>query len=152
MSKGPQITDLPIWSDCPFWELVPEEIEIRLGVFGGEAVPGRGGEQTVLAFWWSKYQLHIAMDFDSLDPTSMDKTVEVVISNLTGAQFNKEYPGIFDMIIKARVNQTMGHPIPSSLLPAIARMEELDRLIPRAVRAHSSPSAASAGVEGELSS
>lgn len=140
-SSAPSVLDLPIWDDCPFWELVPEEIEIRLGEMHGNQV---------LAFWWPKHQLHITMDFETLDLESMDKTVEVVISNLTGAQFNKEYPGIFDMILKARLNQTMGHPIPSSLLPAIARMEELDRLIPRAKP--SSPHAVSVGVESELSS
>lgn len=122
-----QVTDFPIWDDCPFRDRVPACIEIR---------KGKSGEQTVLAFWWPEFEFHVDMDADKLeldDPDELSKMLEVVMGNLTGAVFNKEFPGRFAETLEARaLFAVKGKKIPLHLLRPIQRLEELDKLIPRA--------------------
>lgn len=107
------VTDVPIWESCPYRDKVPAEIEIR-------------ADADSVVFWWPRYELHVgcsrgyASESDCLGP---------VLGNLTGAVFEKEFPGMFPEMIKIRYGVPIDEIIkmPQNLAAAFARFEELEK-------------------------
>jgi hypothetical protein len=75
------VTDLPIWTDCPFRERVPDNIEIRRGVMFG---------LDTLVLWDSRGQRHVDLHAGDLgidDPAfDWSRILEPALSMLAAAQ------------------------------------------------------------------
>lgn len=84
------VTELPVWADCPFRSIVPDRYEIRKSS-GVVVLIGRSGEDI----------FHVALSDEG--QTINDKTVLAMVRNLGGFIFNHEHPGEHMRLIKARV-------------------------------------------------
>lgn len=63
------VTDLPLWTDCPF--RVPKDIEVRRGKTAGD-------EPEIIALWNPKTQKHVDFDADIINSRTFDAAVNLL--------------------------------------------------------------------------
>ncbi len=124
MSEVRSVLDLPIWTDCPWRNKVPAEIEIRRGTVYADQ-----GE--VVSFWWPKQQLHVDVVADEtvIGIDGAERVVPPMLSNLAGAVFDREYPDMYMTCVKLRHGVPLIDPIPhpEKLKEVFNRFEELEK-------------------------
>lgn len=112
----PDVTDFPIWADCPFKDKIPASIEIR---------KGRVGEQEIETLWWPEKGLHVDCSGGSLE-----RALEPALANLAGAAFEQEFPDIFIPMIRAQAKTVAhGDDFPVQYRKALARYIEIEQTI-----------------------
>lgn len=95
------VSEVPIWEECPFRSRLPEYVEVRKGYN-----PDFGCE--VLVLWSPRHQVHCMMELPKTGEISLTQTVKPMLGNLGGVIFEKQYPGAYLDMIRYEAKPTRG--------------------------------------------
>lgn len=90
------VDEWPVVTDHPWRKLLSEEYEIRRGTSFG---------RPELAIWAPKHQMHVAVSEADFDEESEERLLRPMMLNLTGAIFEKLYPGQFMEMIRDKTER-----------------------------------------------
>ncbi len=117
------VTELPLWLNCPYRDRVPPEIEIRKGSFASD-------EDELIVFWWPKFGLHVDCTADEESLVDFRRMGEPALANLVGAVFEKTYPNMFSTMIREYTQYKAGNkPFPEELRLQFEYYKHLDEFI-----------------------
>lgn len=117
-----QVTDLPIWADCPLQQLIPSGLTIHRGSVNGMEI-------VALLYQSDETCFHVDFKMESFDEDSL----KCAIRNIGGMRFEREFPNKFEELVNRNAEYLVaGKSLPAEDVKIWARYNELVSLWPGA--------------------